>query len=1361
VLASAQGVPVTLSSHSGGAGPSAVAAALQHMSPHRPLDPAALAGAVARHADPLQIVTTGPGTVATPLLVGATGVVAAAAGSAGPVVVKPVGGGETPIAPHLNSTDLPPIKAASMQLFVPHVCTTEDISSSLWPDEEVQKIAILDIRLANTDRNEENLLVRAYFKDDAELADVEQAEMTDALNFLRKRRERRRAKKEKERDATRHALTGATGAGGSGSVGKDLVALGAQAGHGHGPSHPQHPLHAHHTQYQHHYMQQQQQAQHQHHDAHSDTRSEISDSVTDDTESRAATGDSGLHPEVSKALLQKMRVPTLLRYWEKMLRQRIPDADIDQCKSAAGGCVAISRILEDDTKLRWQRLMQRMLLRNKSGSNSGAVEEGSTSVSSSRGPTSPLLSSQSGHTWLLQQQRLHAAHGPLRSLMASLPHEHAPDFDAFPSLVDAGSVISDQGSCVSAAMASYGYEMQPSNPSVPSTSYLAAFLMQYARNHVHNNGGSSISTLPPGSGQDSSRISSSERLNKKVHVVDSSSDDDEDERNDRFDASLTLETAARTAPGSTKGKEWYKAANSVDFSLYGLNADSIKIASARNAITPMLTSLSAPRGLAGSNASFVLKGRKFSEGEASLESSNSDLVLGSSAASVPPPVSTAPLVMDPLQVPTKNVYIPPHQRIRTPVVAACAAADVPSQTDSSSNSHVPIPSSTSFGSAFDVDRDTAISNSIATGNQGFPPSMTVNTALSQSRVATFRETPLSSPISPQENLVCPPLAASALGGATPGTVSSLPTPTLFGTFAGSRQTSTSDSPSKARSNLLLESLSGTSNGSAFPSPHSSPKAVQSPHDAASPTPPTAETLSTNFTIALAPMNVPLPVASASVPLPAMDSLAPEDASPALPKPVPWRSARLAARIAAESTAPPDLALDKGKSSEEAPTAVQATVSVIADVPPVIPHTTTIAPARALMLSSAAVSAPPPAINSSIMCSTGRAPGAEDGGVDARKLKTAERLELVPIDHGLCLPSINGLNDISVSWVNWKQAKKEVTEANKAYIQELDGRADSLLLHAALGDRIRPSCLLTLRVCTLLLQEGVRRGLTLSEIAGMMSRNIRLGVIDEPRQEEGKRKRSASAGRARAWSSDNDEDEEDERPSALEQAIKKARRLAAKERKIAAAKARAQHNAQLAAAAQANASGAKQNLYYNRLPWNLATKKGLRKKRKAPPQLSLSSPSHFASSATSAAGMGAAAAKTSQPESGSKPETPTRQRSLSHSDAVGSSLLMDSTPAAGGRTRSSTMQPASEEEEDDFNAFPSGASVEEESKDLEAVGPAGSSRPIHKVSIDEAAVPFLAYHESVTKHFMATIQDHIDVVLEKRNAQKSRFSRFPD
>jgi Phosphatidylinositol 3- and 4-kinase len=64
-------------------------------------------------------------------------------------------------------------KMGSFQEFVRHECTIDDVSPSKISIEEVHKIAILDIRIMNADRNAANLLVRRRPDDTLELVPID------------------------------------------------------------------------------------------------------------------------------------------------------------------------------------------------------------------------------------------------------------------------------------------------------------------------------------------------------------------------------------------------------------------------------------------------------------------------------------------------------------------------------------------------------------------------------------------------------------------------------------------------------------------------------------------------------------------------------------------------------------------------------------------------------------------------------------------------------------------------------------------------------------------------------------------------------------------------------------------------------------------------------------------------------------------------------------------------------------------------------------------------------------------------------------------------------------------------------------
>ncbi|KAI3700061.1 hypothetical protein L2E82_44676 [Cichorium intybus] len=100
-----------------------------------------------------------------------------------------------------------------------------------------------------------------------------------------------------------------------------------------------------------------------------------------------------------------------------------------------------------------------------------------------------------------------------------------------------------------------------------------------------------------------------------------------------------------------------------------------------------------------------------------------------------------------------------------------------------------------------------------------------------------------------------------------------------------------------------------------------------------------------------------------------------------------------------------------------------------------------------------------------------------------------QVELIPIDHGLCLPE--NLEDPYFEWIHWPQASIPFTEEELKYIRELNPYRDAEMLKSELP-MIREACLRVLILCTVFLKEAAAYGLTLAEIGEMMSREFRRG-----------------------------------------------------------------------------------------------------------------------------------------------------------------------------------------------------------------------------------------------------------------------------
>ncbi|CAH9119720.1 unnamed protein product [Cuscuta europaea] len=108
-----------------------------------------------------------------------------------------------------------------------------------------------------------------------------------------------------------------------------------------------------------------------------------------------------------------------------------------------------------------------------------------------------------------------------------------------------------------------------------------------------------------------------------------------------------------------------------------------------------------------------------------------------------------------------------------------------------------------------------------------------------------------------------------------------------------------------------------------------------------------------------------------------------------------------------------------------------------------------------------------------------------------------QVELIPIDHGLCLPE--NLEDPYFEWIHWPQASIPFSDDELDYIDRLDPIKDSEMLRTELP-MIREACLRVLTLSTIFLKEAASYGLCLAEIGEMMSREFRSGE-EEPSELE--------------------------------------------------------------------------------------------------------------------------------------------------------------------------------------------------------------------------------------------------------------------
>ena len=94
--------------------------------------------------------------------------------------------------------------------------------------------------------------------------------------------------------------------------------------------------------------------------------------------------------------------------------------------------------------------------------------------------------------------------------------------------------------------------------------------------------------------------------------------------------------------------------------------------------------------------------------------------------------------------------------------------------------------------------------------------------------------------------------------------------------------------------------------------------------------------------------------------------------------------------------------------------------------------------------------------------------------------------LVPIDHGLVLPTRPEVVWYNWCWLSWPQMGSPLSASSRAYIKSLDPIADA---KAIVDAGLPASCARVCRCATYALQRGVEFDLTLHDIAQMLSRKV--------------------------------------------------------------------------------------------------------------------------------------------------------------------------------------------------------------------------------------------------------------------------------
>ncbi|CAL9046181.1 unnamed protein product [Musa banksii] len=130
-------------------------------------------------------------------------------------------------------------------------------------------------------------------------------------------------------------------------------------------------------------------------------------------------------------------------------------------------------------------------------------------------------------------------------------------------------------------------------------------------------------------------------------------------------------------------------------------------------------------------------------------------------------------------------------------------------------------------------------------------------------------------------------------------------------------------------------------------------------------------------------------------------------------------------------------------------------------------------------------------------------------------------ELVPIDHGLCLPEL--LDDPYFEWLHWPQASVPFFESEAEYVASLDPFGDAELLRVELPS-LRESSLRILVICTIFLKRAVVAGLCLADIGHMMTREFS-GLEEGPSEFEALCKRVEDCMKNTTLSPEDDGNEE--------------------------------------------------------------------------------------------------------------------------------------------------------------------------------------------------------------------------------------------
>jgi len=96
-------------------------------------------------------------------------------------------------------------------------------------------------------------------------------------------------------------------------------------------------------------------------------------------------------------------------------------------------------------------------------------------------------------------------------------------------------------------------------------------------------------------------------------------------------------------------------------------------------------------------------------------------------------------------------------------------------------------------------------------------------------------------------------------------------------------------------------------------------------------------------------------------------------------------------------------------------------------------------------------------------------------------------DLIPIDHGFCIPKYTQIDGTYWAWLSWPQSKVPFGPQMLKHIEEIDVEQDVLILKSQLG--IDNDCLRSMKISTLLLKKGIAHGFTLYDLGTFASRSL--------------------------------------------------------------------------------------------------------------------------------------------------------------------------------------------------------------------------------------------------------------------------------